>query len=75
MPRGQRKRGQFEVRVWFEDGMKYECASSGKKDFTNAEMAAYIRKNVLSLLEPVTSSPAVDAVGLSVEAVTDGERA
>lgn len=69
------KRGQFEVRVWFSDGMKYECASNGKKNLTHAEIAAYIRKNVLTLLEPVTPSPLVDAVGLSVGADTDGQRA
>lgn len=68
MPRGQRKRGAYDCKIWFADGSSYRITSKAGVVFTNAEIAETIRRNVLVPLEHVIAAPTAEAGGLDASA-------
>ena len=49
MPRGQRKRGEFEFTIWFADGARIQWKSTRTQ--TDADIAAAIREYLLPIAE------------------------
>jgi hypothetical protein len=63
MPKGYRKRGEFEFTIWFEDGAKLQWKSM--RSLSDRDTAAAIRRYLLPVAERIESRPSADALNPS----------
>jgi hypothetical protein len=60
MPRGQRKHGEFDFTIWFEDGARIQWKSTRSQ--TDKDIAEAIRTYLFPLVESIESPVSADAV-------------
>ena len=59
MPRGQRKRGEFDFTIWFEDGARLQWRSTRQQ--TDLEIAEAIRRYLVPVAERLKPSETSEA--------------
>jgi hypothetical protein len=70
MAKGQRKRGEFDFTIWFEDGSRVQWQSNRSQ--TNADLALVIRKYLVPVAERLEAQD--EAAHLVVDGTTKEAR-